>query len=310
MRMNPLIPEDRLVDPGGIEDIDVRAPSALDTHQHAWRGIQSIVVGCDGLPTGDAAVRLAGRLATQTGALVRAVMWLDHSRLGPAAAGLTPVEDAIESVDRQLAAATDHPEWWRLTLLTAGGNSFADVCNEESADLIILPGVPTDPLVKLPGAGSIPTARVFGDAEGVPRVVLGAVTTPDGESTARAIATVIHVVTGSVGRQPDHARSGIQVVTNDGSPGSARTDPNSSPDGRRAGVPETGSSGGLPIMRVLAIAIVAYFTGICALRVERPAGATVVRGAVHALAAQLPAAAVSGGNDDVRPMARRDGSGG
>ena len=301
MTENSLHPERSLVDPGRIDQMDVLAPSSLDTHQHAWRGIQSIVVGCDGLPASDAAVRLAGRLAAQTGALVRAVMWLDHSRLGPALAGRTPVEDAIEAVDRQIAAATSHPEWWRLTLVTAAGSSFADICNEESADLIILPGMSMDPPVRLPGSGSIPTARVFGGAGGAPRVVLAAAATPDGESAVRAIATVIHVVTGSMVRQPDQTRPGIQVLMGEDVESAraesaraegARTDSGMNGASGRTNASETRSAAGFPIMGVLAIAIVAYFTGVCALRLDRSPGAAAARGMVHAQAGP-PASPVS-----------------
>jgi nucleotide-binding universal stress UspA family protein len=272
---------DRIAEPAGTDDIDVVCASTLNTHQHAWRGIQRIVVGCDGLPTGEAAVRLAGRLATECGALVRAVMWLDHSQLAHTVTGLTPVEDAISSVDQQLIAATDHPEWWRLTMVTAGGSTFADICSEESADLIILPGGSHEPLVQLPNNWSIPTARVFTSDDGVPRVVLNAATTPDGESTARAIATVIHVVTRSSDQEAHPGARSVQVVT--GKEPDREVARSGVVLGDEFNVEPSGR--GFPVARVLAIAIVAYFTGICALRFHRPSG-EAVQGAP---AAQLPA---------------------
>lgn len=188
-------------------------------------GLQHVVVVCDGQPRGDAAGRLAESLAAATGATVRAMTVLTFP--DPRAPWPNdPVLATLNAANDQLYRVAREPGLWRLTLLTGRWpERLLTVCDEEHAELIILPGHACDGADAIARACDAVVACVEDSSDGVEgRVRLTAPLNERGGHLAGLVAAVATGLGYGVGsRERSDARG--DVMPPDAPPFSDRTAP-------------------------------------------------------------------------------------
>jgi hypothetical protein len=171
--------------------------------------IHHIVVGCNGLPQGDSALRLCENLARQTSATVRAVAWLPVSFMETYTSPRHgPIETWLNHVTEQLYRTTRLPGFWRLTLLVGDKwRELVRICAEEHADLVVMPHSECHSAVGINFMTStgIPVACVSDDISDpdTPHVFLMTSPDPRCQQTAQIVTSMLKILHTSV---PSHDR--------------------------------------------------------------------------------------------------------